>query len=274
MSLSPDERNALILRFVETEPIEGALRNLFTEFEARGVPSLPDEVYTAMRTRVHTKMSELVEATLSDEELQFRVAMQEHPLFVSSTAKLLGNTAMLSEFMFEEIQIAIERAMSACRVVPAPVEEGAPAPNGVLSVLPEKTQASAPFSFDAPAGADTPDDHSRWVWTNDTPDPNRPETGTMRFGDDWTGVFLRGDYALVAGATLLEVAERLDEADIKTAIERGMIKGLGAFLQSCALSHEAGSPTEPRYTCLPFSACLVPTTSAPPNAPPDPTSAS
>lgn len=37
--------------------------------------------------------------------------------------------------------------------------------------------------------------------------PKRPETGTMRFGSDWTGIFVRGDNAFYyAGALNLLLA--------------------------------------------------------------------
>lgn len=35
---------------------------------------------------------------------------------------------------------------------------------------------------------------------------NRPETGPMKFGDDWTGVFIRGDNALMYYAPALHTA--------------------------------------------------------------------
>lgn len=35
---------------------------------------------------------------------------------------------------------------------------------------------------------------------------SRPETGPMKFGDDWTGVFIRGDEALMGYAPALERA--------------------------------------------------------------------
>lgn len=35
--------------------------------------------------------------------------------------------------------------------------------------------------------------------------PPRPETGNMRFGDDWTGVFIRGDSAFAYRLALVHV---------------------------------------------------------------------
>ena len=39
----------------------------------------------------------------------------------------------------------------------------------------------------------------------------RPETGAMRFGDDWTGVFIRGDSAICYRAYLMMAREELPE---------------------------------------------------------------
>lgn len=53
----------------------------------------------------------------------------------------------------------------------------------------------------------------------------RPETGPMRFGDDWTGIFLRGDSAMGYRASLLMAQECL-EGRYKTALQ-GLIDLLG-----------------------------------------------
>ena len=60
----------------------------------------------------------------------------------------------------------------------------------------------------------------------------RVETGPVRFGADWTGVFLRGDHALPmawALRALLDGAEN-DTAD---AIARATLRGHVATLESC-----------------------------------------
>lgn len=63
--------------------------------------------------------------------------------------------------------------------------------------------------------------------------PARAETGPMRFGDDWTGVFLRGDYAGPMGMTIRAIID--GTADV--AMEHIMLSSLANCLSSCA--HEA-----------------------------------
>lgn len=41
----------------------------------------------------------------------------------------------------------------------------------------------------------------KWV------DKSRPETGAMQFGDDWPGMFIRGDNALIMAITLRQTIE-------------------------------------------------------------------
>lgn len=56
--------------------------------------------------------------------------------------------------------------------------------------------------------------------------PGRPETGVMQFGDDWPGVFIRGDNAFA-------YAIALKHAKAATAIEQAVIDGLRDLLLSC-----------------------------------------
>jgi hypothetical protein len=44
-------------------------------------------------------------------------------------------------------------------------------------------------------------------------DIGRVETGALQFDDDWPGLFLRGDYALVLMARIRILAERLGKQD-------------------------------------------------------------
>lgn len=73
----------------------------------------------------------------------------------------------------------------------------------------------------------------------------RAETGPMQFGDDWPGVFIRGDnamwYAMMLG--------RLDDdrlADIiPSAIDRAQLHGLAELLRSCCVRQpENGEATK------------------------------
>lgn len=55
--------------------------------------------------------------------------------------------------------------------------------------------------------------------------PGRVETGVVQFGDDWPGIFIRGDNAL-------EYSFAIDYFD-KDPIQAGQLKLLGALLRSC-----------------------------------------
>lgn len=48
---------------------------------------------------------------------------------------------------------------------------------------------------------------------------SRPETGPMKFDDDWTGVFIRGDNAFHYGMVLKEILSRLETIEEITSIE-------------------------------------------------------
>jgi hypothetical protein len=62
----------------------------------------------------------------------------------------------------------------------------------------------------------------------------RPETGPMQFGDDWPGVFIRGDNALLGYYPAVRQAMELlpDEHWIAKA----GLRGLADLLQSCNLA--------------------------------------
>jgi hypothetical protein len=48
---------------------------------------------------------------------------------------------------------------------------------------------------------------------NDNDKQTRPATGTMQFGDDWPGVFVRGEQALYYAMQLGVLLERLPEKE-------------------------------------------------------------
>lgn len=61
---------------------------------------------------------------------------------------------------------------------------------------------------------------------------DRPETGPMQFGDDWPGVFIRGDNALMGYApAVYRAMQALPESEWLT---RGQLSGLLETLKSCA----------------------------------------
>jgi hypothetical protein len=60
----------------------------------------------------------------------------------------------------------------------------------------------------------------------------RPETGPMQFGDDWPGVFIRGDNALMGYAPAVERA--LYVLGPRDWVAKAQLEGLLETLQSCA----------------------------------------
>jgi hypothetical protein len=69
---------------------------------------------------------------------------------------------------------------------------------------------------------------------------SRPETGPMQFKDDWPGVFIRGDDALVFAQV---VAKVLDMLDHKQWVEKSVMNGLGRLLASCSVGNTGWPPT-------------------------------
>ncbi len=61
---------------------------------------------------------------------------------------------------------------------------------------------------------------------------DRPETGPMQFGDDWPGVFIRGDNALMGYAPHL--ARALAVLPQEEWLAKSMLTGLLETLRSCA----------------------------------------
>lgn len=66
----------------------------------------------------------------------------------------------------------------------------------------------------------------------------RAETGTMRFGTDWTGVFIRGDNAFYYAMRLRGLIARGKTADVNMVTCR-VVEGLCELLES---SHEGRMP--------------------------------
>lgn len=68
--------------------------------------------------------------------------------------------------------------------------------------------------------------------------PNgRPETGPMQFGDDWPGVFIRGDNALYDSYMLNEALKLIPEDRWDIA---SVLRGLLHTLQSCNAANHRG----------------------------------
>lgn len=69
--------------------------------------------------------------------------------------------------------------------------------------------------------------------------PGRPETGPMQFGEDWPGVFIRGDNALVDANALDEAIKLLprERWDL-----RAILQGLSKTLRSCSIGNTGWPP--------------------------------
>ncbi len=68
----------------------------------------------------------------------------------------------------------------------------------------------------------------------------RPETGNMRFGNDWTGVFLRGDYAVPVSFYLRSTIESIEKGEKLSVLHLSMLRGLAETLEDCR--HRTGLP--------------------------------
>ena len=76
----------------------------------------------------------------------------------------------------------------------------------------------------------------------------RPETGTMKFGDDWTGIFIRGDNAFHFAMILEGFINHPEDP-----IARAAITGL---LETLRDSNEATTTVGPQRL-KPFSECIA-----------------
>lgn len=63
------------------------------------------------------------------------------------------------------------------------------------------------------------------------PPPQRPETGTLRFGDDWTGVFVRGDEAVPMSMMLDAVCDAVMNGTQAPKLDLHEVKGFAMLLR-------------------------------------------
>jgi hypothetical protein len=82
----------------------------------------------------------------------------------------------------------------------------------------------------------------------------RAETGTMKFGDDWTGVFLRGDDAFGYANALSDILNSTPAEDMRDVIARSMLTGLLDVLRA---SDERTADKDKVQTLQPFDQCLM-----------------
>jgi hypothetical protein len=62
---------------------------------------------------------------------------------------------------------------------------------------------------------------------------DRPDTGPMRFADDWAGIFLRGDYACPMAFALDAALSAMADGKAPSPITIAQLRGLGRVLSSC-----------------------------------------
>ena len=66
--------------------------------------------------------------------------------------------------------------------------------------------------------------------------PERVETGVTRFGGEWPGVFLRGDYAIPMGRNLAGIAASLKHGERVDYGSIVMLQMLADRLMECDMS--------------------------------------
>jgi hypothetical protein len=79
------------------------------------------------------------------------------------------------------------------------------------------------------------------------PQPERPESGPMQFGDDWPGVFLRGDFAGPMSWMLDSVLRKGEGASKMHELH---LRAFVSVLGSCILNAEVRVPKGVQYAAL------------------------
>ena len=110
---------------------------------------------------------------------------------------------------------------------------------------------AADAEFDAEANGDTPEQIDHGIYSaGELQLQTRPETGPMVFGDDWPGVFIRGDNAAHFAWHLASLLKR----ESTDGIERMVLEGLSnALVGSRVVDGEQPSKTQelrPYVECL------------------------
>ena len=71
----------------------------------------------------------------------------------------------------------------------------------------------------------------------------RPETGGMKFGDDWRGVFIRGDEAIGYWMTVDGILRGMKlDGTIENAINKSMLQNLANVLYSSCQTQIPNAP--------------------------------
>jgi len=61
----------------------------------------------------------------------------------------------------------------------------------------------------------------------------RAESGPMKFGDDWPGIFMRGDDAAFNGMNLARAIEAIEKGEKPDVLCIMILRGLAETLSSC-----------------------------------------
>lgn len=84
--------------------------------------------------------------------------------------------------------------------------------------------------------------------------PDAAETGPMVFGDDWPGVFLRGEHALQFASTLEGVLSSRHAPSALGVVDRAVLDGLVKTLRSCLVN---GHMPEGLQRLKPYGECMT-----------------
>ena len=87
-------------------------------------------------------------------------------------------------------------------------------------------------------------------------DQRRAETGTMRFGDDWPGVFIRGDNAVFYGMQLTSLLDMIESA-AKRSMDAGSPSPVDLLSLSFAAMMLRGLARSRRYDGRPLRRCML-----------------
>lgn len=81
-------------------------------------------------------------------------------------------------------------------------------------------------------------------------DGKRVENGPVQFGDDWPGIFLRGDHALFLAGNLHALSEFLKTLDLEgeknsmAFFYAGIARGSATLLEMCNAARTAETPPD------------------------------
>ncbi len=72
----------------------------------------------------------------------------------------------------------------------------------------------------------------------------RMESGVVQFGEDWPGLFLRGDSALVLGTALTDLLGSVEKGQMPSKAQAALLQGLASSLLSVDVRRRDSTPTK------------------------------